>query len=89
MKIKWPKSGWTHAGIAFLSAVIACGCVFSWVNNTHFARYAKEYPHDGQNGLGAFVDALEAGIWTLIGAFALVFAVQRLLTAKHSSSSQT
>ena len=89
MKRVWPKSGWAHAGIAFLSALISCVFVFIRVNNTHFARYAREYPHDGQDGLGAFMDALHAGALTLLGVFLLVFAVQRLLTAKHVSSSQT
>ena len=89
MKRGWPKSGWAQTGIAFLSAVISSVFVFIRVNNTHFVLYAREYPHDGQDGLGALMDALQAGALTLIGVFILVFAVQRLITAKHVSSSET
>jgi hypothetical protein len=89
MKRVWPKSGWAQAGIAFLSAVISCVFVFIRVNNTHFALYARESPHDGQDGLSALMDALQAGVLTLLGVFILVFAVQRILTAKQVSSSQT
>lgn len=52
MKIKWPSLGWTHAGIAFLSALIACAYVSNWVNNPHSARYARSIHYDGSDGLG-------------------------------------
>jgi hypothetical protein len=86
VKREWPKSGWAQAGIAFLSALISCVFVFIRINNTHFALYAREYPHDGQDGLGAFMDALQAGALTLIGVFVLVFVVQRFATVKKTSS---
>jgi hypothetical protein len=78
--IKWPCSRWRQAAISFLFA-IACGIfVFVRVNRTHFERYAREYPYDGQDGLGALMDACRAGAWTVAGAFAAMFVLQRLIT---------
>lgn len=84
VKLRWPKSGWGQAGTAFLGAAISSVAVFIWVNNTHFALYTREYPYDGQDGLSAFMDALQAGFWTLIGVFTLAFFIQRLITTKIS-----
>lgn len=80
MKQGWPKSKLAQAGIAFLMAAITTVFVFSWVETSRFKLYARLYPHDGLDGLGALMDALQAGFWTLLGVFTLVFIVQRLLT---------
>ena len=58
---RWPKSRWMQAAIALIGAVVASVCVFIWTNNTYFERYAGQYPHDGQDGLGAMMDAFFAG----------------------------
>jgi hypothetical protein len=42
---------------------------------------AKLYPHDGQVGLGAFMDALEDGAGTFVLVFIVAFVAQRLVTA--------
>ena len=81
----WPRSKWAQAGIAFVGASISSVIVFIRVNNTHFALYARQYPHDGQDGLGAFMDALEYGFWTLIGVFLVAFFIQHLATKTESS----
>jgi hypothetical protein len=79
---KWPVSGWTQAGIAFLAALVSTIVVFIVVNNVLFARYAREFPHDGQDGLGAMMGALEASFATLIGVFVIAFAAQRVFTSR-------
>jgi len=42
-----------------------------------FKLYASEYPRDGQDGLGAMVDAFRSGVFTLLGVFVVVFLLQR------------
>lgn len=58
---------------------MASVCVFIHTNNAHFSRYAKQYPHDGQDGLGAMMDALYAGAWTFAGAAIGLFVLQRMI----------
>jgi hypothetical protein len=43
--------------------------------------YAAQYPHDGQDGLRAFMDALEDAAGTFILAFLITFVAQLVLTA--------
>jgi len=75
-----PTSKFTQAVIAFLSAAVSAVLVFAWVNKSRFELYARQYPHDGQDGLSAFMEALQAGFWTLLGVFIFVFIAQCMLT---------
>jgi hypothetical protein len=84
----WPRSHWRQAGIALAIAIPVSIFVFVRVNNTHFERYAREYPHDGQDGLGALMDAFQAGFYTLIGAFLCLFILQRLIAAIRCTGSR-
>ncbi len=59
---------------------MASVCVFAYSNNSFFERYAREYPHDGQDGLGALMGALEAAAMTLMGVFLCLLLAQYLLT---------
>jgi hypothetical protein len=80
--MKWPTSRSTQAAIAFMGAVAISVAVYKWIDETHFARYASEHSHDGQDGLGAFMDALSTASFTMIGAFVVLFVWQRLATSR-------
>ena len=80
--IKWPRSGWSQAGIAFAGALLAAILVYGYINKTHFDLYARQYPHDGQDGLGAMMDALSAGAMTMLVTFVVLFFVQRIATKR-------
>jgi hypothetical protein len=82
---RWPVSRWSHAGISFATALATAATVFVHINNSHAALYAAEYPHDGQVGLGAFMDALEAAAWTFILVFLITFVAQLIFTAGEDS----
>ena len=72
----WPKSRWTHAGIAFLAATILAVTVFRLTEGHQFAYYAKTYPHDGLDGFGAYMEALTAGAATELLGFIVIFFLQ-------------
>ena len=76
--MEWPISKRAHAGIAVAAAAISSYIAFEWVERTSLARYEREYPNDGQAGLGAFMDGLVAGIATLIVVLIAVYIVQRV-----------
>lgn len=82
--MRWPKSRFPQALIAFAVSAGFAAEVFSWTVKTHLEQYNREYPDDGQNGLGAMMDAFEAGGFTLVGSFVIVFALQRRVTAPSS-----
>jgi hypothetical protein len=82
---QWPTSRGMHAVIAVMGAAAASIGVFIWTNNTHFERYAREYPHDGQDGLSAFMDALFAGGWTFIGVSIGLFLLLRMTMGIRNS----
>jgi hypothetical protein len=81
---RWPLSGWIQAAISFFVACILAFAVFAYTNDSYFARYAKQFPHDGQIGLAAFVDACKAGTVTLLLVFFISFMVQRVITADRN-----
>lgn len=78
--VRWPKSRWAQAAIALIGAVVASICAFIWTNNTHFERYARQYPQDGQDGLAALNGAFYASGWTFIGVSIGLFVLQRIIT---------
>jgi hypothetical protein len=86
--VKWSCSRWTQAAISFLFAIACAVFVFVRVNRTHFERYAREYPHDGQDGLSALMDACQAGTWMAAGAFVAMYVLQRAITKNRRSNSK-
>jgi hypothetical protein len=81
--VRWPTAGWKQAAIAFVMALISAIYVGARVNNVQIERYTREYPHDGQIGLGALIDAFDASAYTLIGVFLVLFVLQRRITVKR------
>jgi hypothetical protein len=59
----------TQLAIAFVGAVVVAYFVGGHVADTHFQLYARQYPHDGQDGLGAAIDGLTTGAITFVVAF--------------------
>jgi hypothetical protein len=76
--MQWPRSGWTQAVIAFMVGLASAICAFKITADHQIALYAREYPHDGQDGLGAVMDGFGAGAFMLLIVFAVLFVVQRI-----------
>lgn len=73
---------WTQVGRAFWTALCLSICVFVYIYVTHAATYERLYPHDGQNGLAAFIDACRPSGYTVLSTFVLVLTIQRVITNK-------
>jgi hypothetical protein len=78
---KWPTSRWGQGWIAFVVAGITAYLVFVRTENVLFEQYAKQSPYDGQDGMAAFMGALQAGGLTIIGVFIALFVIQRAITS--------
>jgi hypothetical protein len=76
----WPSSRGAQAGFSVLAAIGSAIGVFIWTNNSLFAKYAREFPYDGQDSLGAMMGALEVAACTLIGVSIAFYLLQRFLT---------
>jgi hypothetical protein len=88
----WPKSGWAHAGIAFLSASIlsvAGGCLAERSALIRNIRTSPQYGQTGWNSLGAFAGGVAAAFWTFLIAFFLTFAIQRLFASGRDVDDST
>jgi hypothetical protein len=72
----WPTSRSTQAGIAVLTSTALAVIVYKLTEVHQFASYASAYPHDGQDGLQAFMDGLYAGAATEFVGFILIFILQ-------------
>ena len=77
---RWPTSRWIQAALSFVGSLVASICVFISTNNSLFKQYARENPHDGQDGLAAFMGALEIAALVLVLTFVALYAIQRFLT---------
>jgi hypothetical protein len=77
---KWPESRWNQGWISFAAAMITAILVFHRTEHVLFEQAAREAPYDGQDGLSAFMGALQVSSITLIGVFVVVFAIQRAIT---------
>jgi hypothetical protein len=89
---KWPKSGWTHAGIALASAPILSAVVGYLTERSVLEsniRVTPQYGETGWNSLGAFLGGLVAAIWTFPIAFILIFVIQRIFTGQRDIESPT
>jgi hypothetical protein len=84
----WPKSLWIQAIISLVGALIASASVFAHENSNLFQQYAKDAPHDGQDGLAALVGAGEAALAAFCGVFLFSLILQRFLTVGLSRSRQ-
>ena len=76
--MKWPESRSAQAGVAFLTAFGCAVIAYESICSSHLREYARLYPHDGQDGLAAGVDGLEAGALTFVLVFGIALLVQRL-----------
>jgi Na+/H+-translocating membrane pyrophosphatase len=85
---RWPSSGWTHAGIAFLSALIfsaLAGYIGERSALTYNIRTSPQYGETGWNSLGAFAGGLVAAFWTFPIAFVLIFVIQWLFAFEREA----
>jgi len=82
--IIWPRSLLAQLAISFVGAGIASYFVAGHVSDAQFLVYARQYPHDGQDGLGAMMDGLAAGGITFVAAFFGFFVAQRIATRRRS-----
>lgn len=81
MRNRWPKSSWIQACISLTGALLSAVIVFIHTNESSFNRLAREFPHDGQDGLGAMMEAFSAGSATFLFSFLGLLLAQKLLTA--------
>jgi hypothetical protein len=77
----WPKSRSAHAVLAFVGATLLTISSFRPIFDMRMNQYVVEYPHDGQDSLGAFLDACVAGFLIEIVACVLLFKLQRRLSS--------
>jgi hypothetical protein len=82
--LKWPKPLWTQILISLAASAGSSVFAFSWENKHLFAQYAREAPHDGQDGLAAFMGAAGAALAAFCGVFLFSLIAQRLLTGSLS-----
>jgi hypothetical protein len=73
----WPKSRWTHAALAFVTATVLALIGAAIENRRSFAEAVRQYPHDGQDGLSALWDGLVAGFWIEVTVFFTLFYLQK------------
>ncbi|HSY37483.1 MAG TPA: hypothetical protein VK814_17150 [Acidobacteriaceae bacterium] len=81
---KWPKALWTQLLVSLATSAASAVLAFYWENNHLFAQYAREAPHDGQDGLAAFMGAAGAGLATFCGVFLFSLILQRIMTGSWS-----
>ncbi|ADW67309.1 hypothetical protein [Granulicella tundricola] len=78
MKILLRKLRWIDLGLAVLLATISVPFIFRSVMNHRMELYVRIYPHDGQDSLGAFFDALTASAFSWIGIIILLLGLRWL-----------
>jgi hypothetical protein len=81
---KWPISAWSHVLISLAASVGAAILAFYLGEKHLFTQYARETPHDGQDGLAAFMGAIGVALVTFCGVFLFSLILQRLLTGSLS-----
>jgi hypothetical protein len=77
----WPRGRWSHAGIAFWAAIVAAIVADRIVYKIRLAQYVRDFPHDGQDGLAAFIEGLPAGAAVFVAGFIVMYLVQRALAS--------
>jgi hypothetical protein len=68
-----------QAVISIAGATILAILTFRPILNARAAVYGREFPHDGQNALGAAFDALEAFVVIEVCCSVLFYFIQRKL----------
>jgi hypothetical protein len=81
---KWPKLLWTQLLVSFAVSAVGAVLAFYLENNYLFAQYAREAPHDGQDGLAALMGAAGAAVAAFCGVFFFTLILQRFLTGSLS-----
>jgi hypothetical protein len=84
---EWPKSTGVQAVIAVIAALFAVICVFAQIamtsfNNFYFGPH-KAYPYPYPDAHSAQMALYRECGLTMIGVFAVMYMIQRLLTASH------
>lgn len=74
-----PRSKGAHVGISLLAGFCVSVAVYIYVVRTHFEEYARQFPHDGQDGLAAGVDGLAFGGLAFVVTFGAALFLLRLL----------
>jgi phosphotransferase system glucose/maltose/N-acetylglucosamine-specific IIC component len=90
--MKWPTSGWIHAGIAFILAAILSVVVGYLADHSaleYNIRATPEYGEKGWNSLGAFAAGVAAAFWTFVIASVLIFVIQRIFASKDDTDNPT
>lgn len=82
--LKWPTSVWNQVLISFAASVGGAALAFHWEQENLFAQYAREAPHDGQDGLAAFMGAIGIAIVTFFGVLLFTLILQRALAGSSS-----
>ena len=78
----WPRSRSTQALIAFAGAIFSSISIYKIEFTVRLGEYIREFPKDGQDGLAAWIDGLQAGGIALVSVFALLLFLQWLLTRR-------
>lgn len=77
---RMPQTRSLQAALSFGLAVVGAIISFVIANNVAFNRLVRQYPRDGQDGLGALMIALEIAVVTLFVLFIVLYLAQRALT---------
>ena len=89
---KWPTSGWVHAGIALVFALIlsgGVGCLAEKSALTYLMRTSPPYGDAKWHSFGAFVGGIAAAFWTYLIAFVFIFLIQRILASERETDSSS
>ena len=77
--MKWPRSKLVQLLIALFLATAVAISTFKPIMDARMAVYVREYPHDGQDSLGAFMDACVIWLVLEIGISVALYVLQRRL----------
>jgi len=80
---KWPTSKSAQAGLSLASAIFLGYLAYKIASMISLEHLVKEYPHDGQVGLGAMMQGLEAGALVFCLAFPVLFGIQRWFMGRN------
>jgi hypothetical protein len=81
----WPRSRIGQALIAFAGATILVVLTIRPIFDVRMAMYVSQYPHDGQDSLGAAFDAIVASIFIEIVSCVLLYRLQKKLVGRRAA----
>ena len=76
----WPRSRLLQAIISVAGATALAILTFRPILDTRMAVYVREFPHDGQDSLGAAMDAVGAFILIAVCCSILFYLLQRRIS---------